>query len=66
LKLEDEIVRQAIPKLEELIKELATIHGWKTAKEVKILLMKPSESLQEFEIFLKENFAGNGIGGSRP
>jgi hypothetical protein len=66
LKLEDEIVRQAIPKLEELIKELATIHGWKTAKEVKILLMKPSESLQEFEIFLKGNFAGNGIGSSRP
>jgi hypothetical protein len=57
LKLEDEIVRQTIPKLEELIEELANLHGRKTAHEVRTLLAKPLESPQEFENFLRESFA---------
>lgn len=56
LKMDDEIVRQAILKLEELIKELAAIHGWKTAKDVRKLLGKKLDT-QEIEGPLKEYFA---------
>lgn len=57
LKLEDEIVRLAIPKLEELIQELANLHGRKTAKEVRKLLTKTVEPLEEIESFLTKSFA---------
>jgi len=57
LRMEDEIVGLAIPKLEELIQELANLHGRRTAKEVRTLLIKPVEPLQEIEDFLAESFA---------
>lgn len=57
LKVEDEIVRAAVPKLEELIQELAKLHGRKTAKEVKKLLAKPLDPLSEFQSFLTEAFS---------
>jgi len=57
LKMEDEVVEFSLPKLEELIHELAKLHGRKTSKEVDTLLKKPFEPPMEFENFLKESFA---------
>jgi hypothetical protein len=56
LKMEDEVVRFAIPKLEESIQEVANLLGRKTAKEVRTLLKKPFEPPQEFTQFLTETF----------
>jgi hypothetical protein len=56
LKMEDEVVRFAIPKLEESIQELANLHRRKTAKEVRTLLKKPFEPPQELTQFLTETF----------
>lgn len=54
LKMEDEVVKMALPKLEELILELAKLHSRKTAKEVATLLKKPTEAPTEFEQFLRQ------------
>jgi 2,3-bisphosphoglycerate-independent phosphoglycerate mutase len=56
LKIDDVIVREAILKLEELIKEVASIHGGKTPKDVRKLLVKRLD-VQEHEGPLKEYFA---------
>jgi len=57
LKMEDEIVRIALPKLEELIQELADLHRMETADNVRTLLKQPFEPPREFENLLRETFA---------
>jgi hypothetical protein len=52
LQFEDEIVKFSLPKLEELLLQLAKLHGRKTAKEVEALLKRPFEPPAEFEKFM--------------
>ena len=71
LNMEDEIFRQTIPELEELIKKLASIHERDTAKDVRTLLTNPLELPQKYENLIKENFAAMAAaaqaqGGAQP
>ncbi|GEM_PF-1770421 len=57
LKIEDELVQLSIPKLDELILELAKLHSRATANEVKATLNKPFEKPKEFIKFFADNLA---------
>ena len=57
LKMEDEVVRLSIPKLDDLIRELANLHRRSTAKDVKAILKNPFEIPTELVKFLTDNFA---------
>jgi hypothetical protein len=54
LKMEDQLVSFSLPKLEELIQELAELHGIETAEEVRARLEEKFEPLQELEKFFRE------------
>jgi hypothetical protein len=53
LKIEDGLIAMAIPKLDELIMELAAIHGRSTVRHVKPILRKPAELDPEFAAVLR-------------
>jgi len=57
LKIEDEVVRLSIPKLNDLILELAKLHSRETAKDVDGILKKPFEKPTELIQFFGDNFA---------
>lgn len=57
LKIEDEVVRLSIPKLDELILELAKLHRRETVKHVDAILKKPFEKPTELVKFFADNFA---------
>lgn len=57
LKMEDKIIRLSMPKLDELIRELAKLHKRTTAKDVKAILKEPVEVQKELEKFYTEMFA---------
>lgn len=57
LKIEDEVVQLSIPKLDELILELAKLHRRSTARDVKAMLEKPFEKPKEFIKFFADNLA---------
>ena len=54
LKMEDEVVKFSLPKLEELIQQLAELHGVKTADDVRTRLKEAFEPPEDFEKFLRE------------
>jgi hypothetical protein len=57
LMVEDQLIELTSPKLDELIKNLAALHGRKTAKAVRTLLEQPTEGPPQIENMLKEAFA---------